>query len=91
VKIVRPDRVSISFDGDVVVGDDEDDAQIRFIDDAGALDEDGDEVDIGYLQPGQEVTVRFRFRTYDLDAFSGAFELSSTRGGVVRGTFDSGG
>jgi hypothetical protein len=90
VKIVRPDRVTLSFDGDVIVGD-SDDAQIQFVDGDGEVDEDGDEVEIGYLQPGQEETVRIRFRTSDVDAFSGTFELSSTRGGVVRGTFGGGG
>jgi hypothetical protein len=93
IKIVRPDRVVLAFDGDVEVGDEEDDdAQVRFVDDDGAvIEDDGGETALGYLQPGQEQTARFRFRTYGLDSFTGTFELLSTRGGVVRGSFASGG
>jgi hypothetical protein len=93
VKIVRPDRVVLAFDGDVEVGDEEDDdAQVRFVDDDGVvIEDDGDELALGYLQSGQEETARFRFRTYGLDSFTGTFELLSTRGGVVRGSFASGG
>jgi hypothetical protein len=91
VKIVRPDRVVLSFDGDLEVGDDQD-AQVRFVDDDGeVIEDDGEEIALDYLQPGQERTARFRFRTYELDSFSGTWELLSTRGGVVRGSFDSGG
>jgi hypothetical protein len=90
VKMVRPDRVILSFDGDLEVGGD--DAQIRFFDDDGEeIDDAGEEIELGYLQPDQERTATFLFRTYGLDSFSGTYELSSTRGGVVRGSFASGG
>lgn len=89
VKIVRPDRVVLSFDGDVEIGEDDEDAQVRFVDEDGeVIEDDGEEMELGYLQPGQESTARFRFRTYDLDSFSGTWELLSTRGGVVRGSFE---
>lgn len=90
VKIVRPDRVVLAFDGDLEVGEDED-AQVRFVDEDGeVIEDDGEELGLGYLQPGQQSTARFRFRTYELDSFSGTWELLSTRGGVLRGSFDSG-
>ena len=60
-------------------------------------DEDRDEMErgggsaeLGYLQPGEEREVEFRFRTYEVDSFSGSWELLSTRGGVVRGAFEGG-
>ena len=91
VKIVRPDRVVVAFDGDLEVGEGED-AQVRFVDEDGeVIEDDGEELELGYLQPGQQSTARFRFRTYELDSFSGTWELLSTRGGVLRGSFDSGG
>ena len=93
VKIVRPDRVVLSFDGELEIGDEDDeDADVRFLDEDGEIiEDDGEEAELRYLQPGQEQTARFRFRTYGVDSFSGTFELLSTRGGVVRGSFSSGG
>ncbi len=89
VKIVRPDRLVLSFDGGLrTFGDD---AQVRFINDEGeVVTRGGNSVELGYLQPNQEQTARIRFRTYEVDSFSGTFELLSTRGGVVRGTFEGG-
>ena len=89
VKIVRPDRVTLSFDGGVSVGGDS--GQVRFLDDEGAeVARGGQSLELGYLQPGEEREVEMRFRTYELDAFSGTWELLSTRGGVLSGTFEGG-
>jgi hypothetical protein len=90
VKMVRPDRMVLEFDGDLEIGGDE--AQVRFVDaDGDEIEDDGEELALGYLQPGEQRTATFRFRTYGVDSFTGTFELLSTRGGVVRGDFSSGG
>jgi hypothetical protein len=89
VKIVRPDRVVLSFDDGVRVGGDE--GQVRFLDDEGVeMERGGTSRELGYLQPGEEREVEFRFRTYEMDTVSGSWELLSTRGGVLRGTFEGG-
>jgi hypothetical protein len=83
VKIVRPDRVEITVDGDDP--DDEMVGVVAWLDDA----EDG-AVELGYLQPGEERRVTVRFTTRGLEEVTGTFELLSTRGGVVRGAFSGG-
>jgi hypothetical protein len=89
VKIVRPDRLVLSFEDGVRVGGDS--GQVRFLDDEGnEVTRGGQSLELGYLQPGEEREVEMRFRTYELDAFSGSWELLSTRGGVLRGTFEGG-
>jgi len=89
VKIVRPDRLVLSFEDGVRVGGDS--GQVRFLDDDGnEVNRGGQSLELGYLQPGEEREVEMRFRTYELDAFSGSWELLSTRGGVLRGTFEGG-
>ncbi len=89
VKIVRPDWVELTFDDGIRVGGN--DAQVRFVGEDGEVAGFGGGTKrLGYLQPGEERTVELRFRTYELDSFSGSWALLSTRGGVVRGTFDGG-
>lgn len=89
VKVVRPDELELSFDDGIRVGGNE--AQVRFLDDDGQeVGFGGGSVRLGYLQPGEEREVELRFRTYEMDSFSGSWELLSTRGGVLRGTFEGG-
>ncbi len=89
VKIVRPDRIELSFDDGVRIGGD--DGAVRFLgDDGQEMGRGGNDLTLGYLQPGEEREVELRFRTYEMDAFSGTWELLSTRGGVLRGTFEAG-
>jgi len=77
VKIVRPDRIELELAGLDFGGDDAN---------AEWLEGSDDEIELGYLQPGEEREVVFRLRTEsDVEALTGSFELLSTRGGVVRG------
>lgn len=85
VKIVRPDRVRIQLDGLSMQGEDR---EAEWVDDD-QLDVPGGSYELGYLQPGQSMEAVIQFRTYGVDAVSGSFEVLSTRGGVVRGTFSS--
>jgi len=46
--------------------------------------------ELGYLQPGETRDVVFQIETTGLDAVRGTYELVSTRGGIIRGTFNTG-
>lgn len=84
VKIVRPDQVEIALEGLETEGPD---PEARFVDpsdDTFYLER--------HLQGGETVEAVFTIRTYgDVDSLSGTFTVLSTRGGVVRGEFSSGG
>lgn len=80
VKMVRPDRVELTFEGLRTGGDD---PQLRWLEPAEGRG--AGRVELGYLQPGEGKEAVFRFRTYGVDRFEADFELLSTRGGVVRG------
>jgi len=82
VKIVRPDRVVIELDGVRTAGQDR---QARIVTTGRGAGE------IGYIQPGETKEAVFTVRLYDGTAGArGTFEVLSTRGGVVRGTFTIG-
>jgi len=84
VKIVRPDWVEVEMEGLRTGGDD---PQVRFLESP-----QGRYTFPEYFQPGQTQEAVLTFRTYGVEGFEGRFEVLSTRGGVVRGTFsDSGG
>ena len=75
VKIVRPDRVALEFEGVRTGGSD---AQMRMIEPRG-------DAELGYLQPGETKEAVFTVRTYGVPGLRGTYEVLSTRGGVLRG------
>ena len=81
VKIVRPDRVELSFDRDLTTGDT---PAVRVVSPY------GDEQDAGITEPGETKTVRFQVRTYGVPGVRGTFRVLSTRGGILDGEFTVG-
>lgn len=90
VKAVGPDRVALEvedldmLDPDDVRGEDETGPYGRWLQDS------EEEVELGYLQPGESREAVLRLRTYGTDDLRGTWEFLSTRGGVVRGDFGGG-
>jgi hypothetical protein len=76
VKIVRPDRVELSFEPALTRGES---PKVRVVSPYGAAQ------DVGITEPGETKTVRFQVRTYGVPGARGTFRVISTRGGVLSG------
>ena len=80
VKIVRPDRVDLEFDGELTRGEE---PSVRVV-----VPEIRDKtIAVGWTAAGETKTVQFQVRTYAVPGARGRYRVQSTRGGVLEGDF----